>query len=56
MSFSPERLLEEAASATSKHAVEDIVDTYRDELNAMKPADKEQLLRRVADLFYELPE
>jgi hypothetical protein len=49
------RFLQEVASAPSKRDAEIVIDMYRDQLAAMAPDAKEELLCQAADLIAELP-
>jgi predicted DNA-binding transcriptional regulator AlpA len=56
VSFSAERFLQEIASAPSKRAAETVIDAHHDQLAALPPDTKADLLCRAADLIAELRE
>jgi hypothetical protein len=52
----PERFLQEIAAAQSRREAEAIIDAHHDQLAAMAPDTKADLLCQVADLIAELRE
>jgi hypothetical protein len=50
------RFLQEISAARSKHEAREVVEQAQPELDRMRPATRERLLCRAADLISELPD